>query len=169
VAARRYAAAVRSSAIALFLLATTMLACEKGTVTPGSSGGYRIVPASYGEHSNVSKEAREKCEFDEELTGQVAEAIAGRNDGGSKVLTMVITRVRGAEVAWEGEISVIVEGTLESDGEQLGDFRVQRRALGGVSGGMAGVCRGLDGIAETMAEDIAGWLDKPGHASELGQ
>ncbi|MBC8071593.1 MAG: hypothetical protein IAG13_24925 [Deltaproteobacteria bacterium] len=159
---------MRSSTIALLLVATAM-ACDKGTVTPGSSGGYRIVPASYGEHSNVSAAAREKCEFDEELTGQVADAIAGRKDGSGKVLTMVITRVRGAEVAWEGEISVIVEGTLESDGEQLGDFRVQRRGLGGVGGGMAGVCRGLDGIAETMAEDIAGWLGKPGHDSKLGQ
>lgn len=153
----------------VFSLLLTSLACDKsGTAVPGSAGGYRIEAASYGEHSNVSDEARKKCGFDGELTREVSEALAERSDGKGKVLGMVITRVRGAEAAWEGEISVIVEGKLEADGEVLGSFRAQRRGLGGVGGGMAGVCRGLDGIAEALATDIATWLDKPRVDSEIG-
>jgi hypothetical protein len=159
---------VRSASIVFIAAVTSFTACEKGTTAPSASGGYRIVPASYGEHSNVSAEARKKCGFDDELTTEVSEAIAQRSDGKGRVLTMVITRIRGAEPAWEGEISVIVEGTLEHDGEELGNFRVQRRDLGGVGGGMPGVCRGLDSIAKTIASDINTWLDKPRQDSEIG-
>ncbi len=162
-----YARAVRTAAI-LFTIALAF-GCDKGGSTPpAEGGGVRVVAATYGPHSNASAEAQKKCEFDDELTQAVAATAAGVKDGEGKILTMSITRMRGAEPAWEGEISVIVEGELDAHGETIGSFRLQRRALGGVGGGMAGVCKGLDDIAEHMAEDIAAWLAHPKKDSELG-
>ena len=126
------------------------------------------MPVTYGENSNAPDATREKCEFDEELTEAVAEAASEAKVGKDRILTLKITRMRGAEPAWEGEISVIVEGELEHDGTMVGNFRVQRRALGGVGGGMPGVCKGLEDIAEEMAQDIATWLEHPREDSELG-
>lgn len=162
--------AVRSAAIALVVATVGLVApaCDKGTIAPSEAGGYRIAPATYGVNSNVSPEAQKKCRFDSELTAAVAEAASEAKPGDGRGLTLVITRIRGAEPAWEGEIIAIVEGELEAHGDVIGNFRVQRRGLGGVSGGMRGVCRGLDTIAADIAADIGAWLDDPGTDSKLG-
>jgi hypothetical protein len=158
---------VRSASI--LFIAVLVAACDKdgGSKGPVDAGGLRVMPATYAEHSNASEEARAKCKFDSELTDEVAE-VASEAKVGKGILSLKITRMRGAEPAWEGEISVIVEGELEQDGTMIGNFRLQRRALGGVGGGMAGVCNGLEDIAEEMAHDIATWLEHPKEDSELG-
>lgn len=158
---------MRSAAIAL-LVALGALGC-RSRIPPTEAGGYRIAPATYGASSNVSAEAQKKCRFENKLTTEVAEAAKGAKPGDGRGLTLVVSRIRGAEAAWEGEILVIVEGELEAHGDVIGSFRAQRRGLGGVSGGMRGVCRGLDNIAEDLAADIGAWLSDPEMDSKLGE
>lgn len=154
----------------LFCFAVLVAACDKGGKSSGpvDAGGLRIMPVTYAEHSNAPAETQKKCKFDDELAEAVAEVAAETKAGKGRVLTLKVTRMRGAEPSWEGEISVIVEGELEHDGTMVGNFRVQRRALGGVGGGMPGVCNGLEDIAEEIAHDIALWLEHPKEDSELG-
>jgi len=62
---------------------------------------------------------------------------------------------------------VIVEGQLEQNGETY-RYRVKRSSLGGVFQGMGAVCRGLDDLADTIAEDLARFVAKPSKNVELG-
>ena len=151
-----------------------LLACDKGKGSAErAKDGLAVVPPAYGSNANVSTEAREKCKFDDDLAAEVTAAIPGSGVEASaavdKRLLLEITRITGAEATWEGRISVIVEGTLESHGETVGSFRLKRSSLGGVAGGMGAVCRGLDKIAEDMAFDIADFVERPKKDVELGE
>lgn len=157
----------------LVLVVLALVACDKKGSTERAKDGLAVVPIAYGPNSNVSNEAREKCKFDDDLGADVTAAIPGSGIDASaavdKRLLLEITRITGAEATWEGRISVIVEGKLESHGETVGSFRLKRSSLGGVSGGMGAVCRGLDKIAEDMSYDIADFVERPSKDAELGE
>jgi hypothetical protein len=155
----------------ILVLLALLTGCDKGKTTEPGSAELAVVPPTYGKNANIGEKAQHKCKFDRELGRAVAESVPGAavtSGGGAKVLTLEITRVTGADPTWEGEMSVIVEGTLEKDGGEIGKFRLKRRAVGGITGGMKAVCTGLDDIAEQMAEDIAHWVTDPGPDDELG-
>ena len=161
--------------VALCALGSALLGCDKdkGSTAAPAKDGVAIVPPTYGATSNVSAEAREKCKFDDDLGDELVEAIPGSglstSAAADKRLIVEITRITGAEATWEGAISVILEGTLESHGETVGSFRLKRSSLGGVAGGMGAVCRGLDKLAEETALDIADFVARPKKDADIGE
>lgn len=142
------------------LLIALLSGCKlgKGTETPGNHPPIAVLPASYGE--NARPPAKE-CKFDSELTSAMVKTIPGAKADGSAdaQLKVVITRVQGADPGWQGEMSVIVEGELS--GAQTRKFRFKRGSPPGVTGGMRGVCKGLEKLANAIAEDIADWVTEP--------
>jgi hypothetical protein len=155
------------------VLLTALGACDKDKGSAErAKDGLAVVPLAYGANSNVSREAREKCKFDDDLGDEIVEAIPGSgieaSAGADTRLVLEVTRIQGAEATWEGRISVIVEGTLEKNGETY-RLRVKRSSLGGVSGGMGAVCRGLDKIAQEMALDVADFVERPSKDADLGE
>jgi len=159
--------------LVFFLVLVGLGACDKDKGSAErAKDGLAVVPVAYGPNSNVSTEAREKCKFDDDLGDELVQAIPGAgidsSAGADKRLIAEVTRIQGAEATWEGRISVIVEGKLEQGGETY-SFRVKRSSLGGVSGGMGAICRGLDNIAQEMALDIADFVERPSKGAELGE
>ncbi len=151
-----------------------LFSCDKDTATnePREARGYKLEPAIYGENSRIGDEARDKCNFDAKLSTAVAKAIeakgTGKKTGEGKTLKLVIERVNGAEEDWEGEITVLVEGVLhhhEIDEKHV--FDAHGHSEGGL-GGMMGVCKGLDEIADELGDHIVEWLASPRHQAEIG-
>lgn len=142
------------------LLIALLSGCKlgKGTEAPGSHPPIAVLPASYGE--NARPPAKE-CKFDSELTSAIVDTVPGAKADGSAdaQLKVVITRVQGADPSWQGEMSVIVEGELS--GAETRKFRFKRGSPPGVTGGMRGVCKGLEKLAGLVAEDIAEWVTEP--------
>lgn len=142
-----------------WLLSIVLLAgCNtpKATEQPtGNAPAIALLPASYGE--NARPPAKE-CKFDQALTRSIAKTVPGAKTESSAddQMKVVITRVQGADPNWQGDISVIVEGELS--GAESRKFRFKRGAPPGVTGGMRGVCKGLETVADLLAEDIADWV-----------
>ena len=159
--------------VLFFVVLVSLGACDKDKGSAErAKDGLAVVPLAYGPNSNVSREARETCKFDDDLGREIAEAIPGAgidaSAGADSRLVLEVTRITGAEATWEGRISVIVEGKLEKSGETY-SVRLKRSSLGGVSGGMGAVCRGLDKIAKEMALDLADFVERPSKDAELGE
>jgi hypothetical protein len=154
----------RLTAICAVAGAVFALGCKpKGTEAPAIPGGLSISPVSYGANSNASKDAINECHFELELPKALEKEIPGAKSGGgsSNTLTMEIVRISGATPDWQGEHAVIVEGEYNPAEGESKKFRIKRSEFGGAFGGMSGVCKGLDKVAEQMAIDIATWLEKP--------
>jgi hypothetical protein len=156
-----------------FVVLATLGACDKDKGTAErAKDGLAILPPTYGPNSNVPGEAREKCGFDDDLGDELVQAIPGSgidtSAGADKQLLVEITRINGAEANWEGKITVILEGKLERSGETF-SFRLKRSSLGGVTGGMPQVCRGLDKLAKEMALDLADFVERPSKGADLGE
>lgn len=158
---------------AVLLTAIFLGACTpaKKSTPPGAQIDVAVQKATYSDTAHASKEVVGKCKFELELATQVVEAIPGARvaeSGNGKTLALEIVRMKGADPAWQGDISVIVRGTLAEDGTTIGTFRLKRAAVGGVLGGMRGVCKGLGGVAEMMGEDISTWIAAPTMDASLG-
>jgi len=129
------------------------------TEPPAAKGqSISLAQASYG--PNARPPAKE-CEFESELTEAIAKSVPGAKveSSADQQMSVTITRVQGADPSWQGEISVIVEGELA--GTETRRFRFKRGAPGGVTGGMRGVCKGLENVAKLLADDIAEWVAAP--------
>ncbi len=138
--------------------------------TPPGEVELAVQSATYGNNAQVSAAVVNKCKFEQVLAQKTAEAIpkAGvGTKGPTKTLALEIVRMKGADPSWQGDISVIVRGTLADAGEPVGTFRLRRSAVGGVVGGMRGVCMGLEEVAETMGEDISAWVKTPSMDADL--
>ena len=140
-----------------------------GTTKPPGKADVSVSPPGYAEDAHAPPEVRKKCQFHQQLAKQIVRqspkaAIGGT---GGKTLSMEIIHMRGTDPAYGGEISVVVEGELIELGSPIGSFKARYTALPGVMGGMGGICRGLDTIADFMAEDLAGFIDAPEMHVEL--
>jgi hypothetical protein len=157
-----------------FLLAScvALFGCKptSSADAPGPKVDVIVMPATYAAHSDAPAEVKKKCKFDK----AVAESIVERTSGatlstgtGSKILNMEVVAMRGVDPSWEGESRVIVRGELVDGGMTIGSFRIKRSAVGGVFGGMNGVCKALETIAADMGDGISVWLRDPKMDTEL--
>lgn len=140
----------------VFLIVALIGGCKLAKDTDHPAGKeIAIAPAAYGENARPPDKS---CKFDQELTESIADAIPGGgvDSGATDRLTVTITRVQGAEVGWQGDINVIVEGQLS--GVETRSFRFKRGAPPGIMGGKRGVCTGLKNVADILADDIAAWV-----------
>jgi hypothetical protein len=137
---------------------------------PGPTIEVVVMPATYAGHSNAPSDVVEKCKFEKGVAQAVVERTPGSTlstGSASQILTMEVVAMRGVDPTWEGESRVIVRGELVDGGTTIGSFRVKRSSVGGVFGGMKGVCKALDNIAADMGEGIAAWLRDPKMDVEL--
>lgn len=114
-----------------------------------------VAPATYGENAHPPDK---ECKFDSELTTEITRAIPGAKTGAtsSNELSVVVTRVQGAEPGWQGDITVNAEAKLSGAEPRTARFR--QSVAPGVLGGKKGVCDGLERVARVLAEDIAEWV-----------
>jgi len=149
--------------------------CDKssGTNAPNEVRGYKLEPTVYGPNHGMDQHAFEKCNFDKKLTSSVAGAIeaqgTGAKTGDGKTLRLIIEHVKGTEPDWAGDITVLINGVLhyhETDDKH--EFAAHGHAVGGISVGVGGVCKGLDEIADELADHIVEWMSSPRHDAEIG-
>ncbi len=159
------------AALCVLAICGTASGCkqDQGTEKPAIAGGLAIDPVEYGENSNAPKDAIDDCHFELELPRALEAEIPGAKAGGGSgnTLTMKIVRISGATPDWQGEHAVIVEGEYSPQSGESKNFRIKRSEFGGAFGGMAGVCKGLDNVAEQMAIEIAIWLENPKDTDSL--
>lgn len=149
-----------------FVLASVILSfatCSGGGGSaPPEAGAIAVAPASFGDNAHVSADVQKKCEVDETISKRVAEAVGGSvGTGSDKEVHLTIVRVSGAELGWQGDIKVILEGELMEHGMSTRTFRFTQGHPPGVLGGMGGICSGIDHAARLLGEDIDAWLSEP--------
>lgn len=140
----------------LLPLALLVGCTPKGTEQPGGDHpAISVLPISYGE--NARPPAGE-CKFDQALQRAITKNVPGAKANGSadREMKVIVTRVQGADPGWQGDISVIIEG--EVSGAEPRKFRFKEGAPPGVMGGTRGVCKGLENVAQLLAEDLADWV-----------
>lgn len=118
-------------------------------------GAVSVALAEFSANAHVPADAQKKCKVDQALSDAVAKEVGGTVGGSaSKSILLTIVRVSGAEVSWQGDITIIAEGEV-ADGGDTKPFRFSESAKPGVMGGMGGVCKGLNAAARLIGEDIA--------------
>ena len=149
-----------------------LCACKPGAAadTPATAVEVVVMPATYAAHSDAPADVVDKCKFEQAVAQAIVENTPGSTFStgtASKLLELEIVSMRGVDPSWEGESRVIVRGKLVDSGQTVGTFRIKRSALGGVVGGMKGICKALGTIAGDMGEDVATWLRAPEMDAEL--
>lgn len=163
------------------VLLTCLILAIYGLNAFGGEKLYLQTPAAYGKDANVDPKVREECAPDakvaailkERLYGKFDEIVATKNPAGAgpgKTLNLTITNVMGVGGgAWSGPKSISVQGTLKDQGKVVGSFNARRTSGGGPFGGYKGTCAILERCAESLATDIAGWMEKPVMNAALGE
>ncbi len=155
----------------------SLVACEKKSADAKTKSpdqpmaSLRVPPPIYGPDAQAPEKVMDRCKFDLKLAEAIVETKPGAQVSTSgvdgKYLNMEIVSMRGVDPASQGERIVVVRGTYEDNGLEIGTFRARYTAQGALMGGMAGVCQGLGEIAELMAVGISQWLLDPKSGAEL--
>ena len=122
-----------------------------------------VQAATYGDQAQVSAEVVKRCKFDKKVAKAVTENAPGAKLGssGGKVLELTVVSMRGLDPTYQGERHVTLEGRLTNDSIEVSRFKARRSTMGGLFGGVRGICRDLDVIADSLGEDIGAWLLDP--------
>lgn len=148
--------------IASIVLSFATCSAGGGKSGPPKAGAVMVAPAEFGENAHVAADVQKKCEVDQTVSKRVAEAVGGSvGTGSDKEIHLKIIRVSGAELGWQGDIQVIVEGELMEHGMSTRTFRFTQGHPPGVLGGMGGICSGIDHAARQLGEDVQDWLSQP--------
>lgn len=147
----------------------------------GAFAGEVRVQASvpYAQDAIIAGNIKRECAVDAQLpealkrfaatSGTTVELVPALDAGPGQSLKMEILDAESAGNAWIGHRkSVTVKGWLLRDGRQVGSFIARRNSSGGVGAGFKGSCSVLERTVNAIGKDIAGWLENPVEAAQLG-
>lgn len=152
--------------------------------TPSASapaGKTIVLPnlVNYAENASVPQAVKDECNTPNQFADFLKTfsqangytvVSADQANSNTLVLDVEIDQVHApAGGAWSGPKFVIASGTLQKNGEQLGDFKVRRTTTGGAFAVFKGVCSLVGRDVKTMSKDISTWLDNPATNSRLGE
>jgi hypothetical protein len=160
----------RTLAVAFLLLA--MAEAQAGDFTVQAAVPYAQDAIIAG---NIKRECRIESQLPEALkrfaaqSGNRVDLVADPGQGPGQVLKMEIIDAQSSGNAWMGHHkSVTVKGWLYKDGQETAKFVARRNSGGGVGAGFKGSCDVLERTVNAIGKDIAGWLNNPTGATQLG-
>jgi hypothetical protein len=159
-------------AVVVFLLSPALSAMEKLYVQD---------PVTVDQDARLDPAVRDTCKLDVRLPFLLYQRISGKFEvvpsktledvADAKALALVIQNVQGdaSGGAWFGRKGVTLRGTLRENGKVVGSFNARRRSTGGALGPFTDGCAIFERCMKELAEDVAGWLEKPRLDAWLGE
>ena len=124
-----------------------------------------LVPVTYAEDSKVLNKTKDSCALEDKLAGAIGAEM--HKAGGTAqttttpagiVLRVTILGSRGiGGGGWTGSKTLSVNAALLKDGLSVRNRNFMRKSRGGLAGPFEGTCAILEGIAETLGQDIVAW------------
>lgn len=164
------------------VLAVLTTFCLIGSSTlPAAEKLYIQDPAVVDQDAQIDRTVRDTCKLDTRLPFFLQQELKKKFDvvasktlddaGDAKALSLVIQNVQGdtSGGAWFSRKGITVRGTLRENGKVIGSFNARRRSTGGVLGLVTDSCAIYERCIKELAEDVAGWVEKPRIDAWLGE
>jgi hypothetical protein len=144
------------------LVATLVAAAHAHAARPVSL----LLPVAYQSEDSLLHKTKESCKIEDKLATDIGaeyQKRAGEPRTTVSAGTGVVVRVAiagGVNVGgggWTGSKSLNVKVEELSDGEVVRARSFSRKSRGGFAGPFEGTCAILEGISETLAQDIVDW------------
>lgn len=124
-----------------------------------------LLPVTYEFDTSVLHKTKESCKIDDKLTRDIGGEIqkrAGRPGTATSTAGVVarVTIIGSGGIGgggWTGSKSLTVRVEELKDGDVVRMRTFIRKSRGGLAGPFEGTCGILEGISETLAQDIVGW------------
>jgi hypothetical protein len=141
------------------------------------STSIHIAPITYQNEQLIEKAIVTDCDLPNVQLAELQRTAAGtsvtlapqRADASRILEIQIVNAVAGGNAFTGHQKGVTLVGKLLEGDREIASFSAMRSSGGGAFGGFKGSCAVLNRCAETLAKDIAAWLDDPTAGARLGE
>jgi hypothetical protein len=138
-----------------------LIAMLAATASAWADGVQLLTPVTYASESSVVPKVREACKVEERLATDVSGTLGGSttSTAGTVARVSILDVVGIGGGGWTGPKVLTIRVELLKDGKVEHTTQLTRTTTGGAFAGFKGTCSMLERDANTLAKDVANWVN----------